>query len=79
VTVANGVDNLGVYIPIFANDRPAIAVYAPVFALLTGVWCIVGYFIARNPWSARFLRNAAGLLLPTVLIVVGLHILWGLT
>jgi cadmium resistance protein CadD (predicted permease) len=43
VTVANGGDNLGVYIPLFANEPKSIGMYAALFALLTAIWCAVGY------------------------------------
>src|SRR5687768_4582300 len=43
VTIANGGDNLGVYVPLFATHREAIATYTLTFAVLTGVWCALGY------------------------------------
>jgi cadmium resistance protein CadD (predicted permease) len=43
VTLANGGDNLSVYIPVFANDLAAGSSYVAVFAILTAVWCWLGY------------------------------------
>ncbi|MFZ0003272.1 MAG: cadmium resistance transporter, partial [Trebonia sp.] len=40
VTFANGSDNIGAYVPVFARTGTAgIAVYVAVFLILVGVWC----------------------------------------
>ncbi|MDT7697114.1 MAG: hypothetical protein QOI75_6481, partial [Pseudonocardiales bacterium] len=47
VTFANGGDNIGVYVPVFATAGPAGLVgYSAVFLVLVGVWCGVGRFLA---------------------------------
>lgn len=77
VTVANGADNLSVYIPLFAIDISAVPVYALVFAVLTAVWCVLGYALVRNPAGAALTQRWGHIVLPIVLIALGLHILWG--
>jgi cadmium resistance protein CadD (predicted permease) len=77
VTVANGGDNLGVYIPLFARDPGLIPLYALVFAALTGVWCFVGYRLVRNQLIGTQLRRYGHIALPIVLIGLGLWILAG--
>jgi cadmium resistance protein CadD (predicted permease) len=43
VTIANGGDNVGVYVPVFAVvGTTGVVVYAVVFLVLVGVWCAVG-------------------------------------
>jgi len=49
VTIANGGDTLSVYIPLFASDLQTIVVYAVIFAVMTGVWCAMGYALVNNP------------------------------
>lgn len=75
VTAANGGDNLGVYIPVFANDRTAIPAFALIFAAMTAVWCWLGYRTVNHPVIGRSLRQFGYVLLPVVLIAVGLYIL----
>ena len=77
VTVANGGDNLGVYIPLFARDPGLIPLYALVFAALTGVWCFVGHRLVRNRLIGTQLRRYGHIALPIVLIGLGLWILAG--
>ena len=77
VTVANGGDNLGAYIPLFASARGAIPVYAIVFALMTTLWCAIGYLLVNNRLVATHLRRYGHVLLPYVLIALGLYILSG--
>lgn len=75
VTLANGGDNLGVYIPLFAADKGAIPVFAVVFALMTATWCFLGYGLVNNRWLGDRIRRAGRAALPVVLIALGLHIL----
>ncbi|MDT7555672.1 MAG: hypothetical protein QOI68_142 [Pseudonocardiales bacterium] len=76
VTFANGGDNIGVYVPVFATAGPAGLVgYSAVFLVLVGVWCGVGRFLATRPPVARTLARFGHLLLPAVLIGIGLLIL----
>ena len=77
VTLANGGDNLGVYIPMFANQFSGIPVYASVFAIMTFVWCCLGYILVNNKIFGHWLRRYGHKILPLVLTLLGLHILSG--
>jgi cadmium resistance protein CadD (predicted permease) len=77
VTIANGGDNLSVYIPMFANDICALPLYAAVFAAMTALWCLFGYLLVSNRVGAAMVGRWGHRLLPFVLIGIGLHILWG--
>ena len=77
VTLANGGDNLGVYIPLFASAPAAIATYVAVFAVMTAAWCVLGYAVVNNPVIGQQIRRYGHVLLPTVLIALGLFILAG--
>ncbi|MFJ2197557.1 cadmium resistance transporter [Streptomyces violaceusniger] len=76
VTFANGGDNIGVYVPVFATaGAGGMSVYAVVFLALVGVWCLVGRFFAGRPVIAKALSRWGHVLLPLVLIALGLLIL----
>lgn len=76
LTVANGGDNLGVYIPLFAGDTAGqLAVTAAVFALLCGLWCLFAAKLASLPRVQAVIRNWKGVLVPAVLILLGLSII----
>ena len=76
VTVANGGDNLGVYVPVFALMSPLDLLAVTVtFAAMTGVWCAIGYGLVANPLVGRHIRAVGHRLLPLVLIAVGVLVL----
>lgn len=75
ITAANGGDNLGVYIPVFAQDLGVIPFYSAIFAVMTAVWCAVGRALVTHRLVAATMRRAAAVLLPWVLIGLGLWIL----
>jgi cadmium resistance protein CadD (predicted permease) len=76
VTFANGGDNIGVYVPVFATaGLGGMSVYLGVFLLLVGVWLAAGRYFATRPVIARALSRWGHVLLPVVLIGIGLLIL----
>jgi cadmium resistance protein CadD (predicted permease) len=77
VTIANGGDNLGAYIPLFAADRRLIAIYAAVFAVMTALWCVIGFKLVNNRIFGAELRRYGHVALPFVLVALGLYILRG--
>jgi len=77
VTVANGGDNIGVYVPLFATAREAIATYVLTFAVMTGVLCALGYLLVNNKVLGGAIRRYGNVILPIVLIALGIYILSG--
>jgi cadmium resistance transport/sequestration family protein len=83
ITVANGSDNIGVYLPLFANTaQPAIFIIIGVFMLLVGVWCLVAYQLTQLPKIATLINLYGLALMPCILIGLGVFIVkenWFLT
>jgi cadmium resistance protein CadD (predicted permease) len=77
LTIANGGDNLGVYVPLFARDPSVIALYSLVFVVLTGVWCLIGYALVNHRPIGERLTRYGRVALPLVLIGLGVWILSG--
>lgn len=76
VTFANGGDNIGIYVPLFAScDLPTLAVILAVFFSLIGVWCWIAYRLTRQPAVARVLTRYGKALAPFILIGLGIFIL----
>ena len=76
VTISNGGDNIGVYVPLFANSTIAeIVVIAIIFTLLVAVWCTIGYTLVKAPLIGDPLRRYGHRILPFVLIGLGIYIL----
>jgi cadmium resistance transport/sequestration family protein len=76
VTVANGGDNLGIYIPLFAsNSLPRLAVIVSVFLILVGVWCWIAQRMTQQRAIALILARYGHRIIPFVLMGLGLYIL----
>ena len=78
LTVANGGDNLGVYLPLFAGYTLAQSLLTVViFGALTGLWCLLAQGLISLPGLGETLRRRGSVLVPWVLILLGLYILLG--
>ncbi|MFG1834315.1 cadmium resistance transporter [Micromonospora chersina] len=76
VTVANGADNIAVYVPVFRSLDPAAGlVWLLVFAALVAVWCAVAAALGSHPRVVALVGRAGHWLVPTVFIALGLVIL----
>jgi cadmium resistance transport/sequestration family protein len=76
VTVSNGADNIGVYVPLFANSSVnEIGLIGIIFALMVAVWCAIGYVLVQAPLIGHPLRRYGHQILPFVLIGLGIYIL----
>jgi cadmium resistance protein CadD (predicted permease) len=76
VTFANGADNIGIYTPLFASSTlPELLVTLTIFYLMLFLWCLAGYFIARQPAIAKLLGRYGHIVMPLVLIGLGVFIL----
>ena len=76
VTVANGGDNISVYIPLFHSLGPTASVVTGLtFAVLVAVWCAAGYWLTAHPKVGAFCRRAGNWAIPVVYVALGLTII----
>ena len=77
VTIANGGDNIGVYVPLFASlPNPSyVSLYVITFLLLTAVLCYFAYFLTNHPKIKHYAETWGHKILPYFLIVLGIFIL----
>ena len=79
ITVANGGDNIAVYVPFFTSaGAGAMAVIVAVFAVLTAVWCATAYALGSRPATVRTIDRWGHVIVPLVFIGLGAAILAGL-
>ncbi|MEH2076673.1 MAG: cadmium resistance transporter [Nostoc sp.] len=77
VTIANGGDNISIYIPLFAgHDLASLGVILSIFFIMVGVWCAIAYFLSRQPTIANILSRYGQAVVPFVLIGLGLFIMY---
>jgi cadmium resistance protein CadD (predicted permease) len=75
VALANGSDNLSVYIPMFVAKPDTIPLCVTVFGVLTAALCLLGFALAKNRVIGEKLQRYGKLALPIVLILIGVEIL----
>jgi len=76
VTFANGGDNIGIYVPLFANcSWQSLGIILGEFFAFVAVWCYLAYQLTRFEWLAANLTRYGNLLVPFVLIGLGIMIL----
>ena len=77
MTVANGGDNVSVYIPVFAmRSASTIAIMGVVFGVMTAIWLYFAYWLTRHRAIGAPVRRYARLLMPFVFIALGVSILY---
>ncbi|BAY78242.1 cadmium resistance transporter [Nostoc linckia NIES-25] len=76
VTIANGGNNIGIYVPLFATTNlPSLGVILSVCYLTVGVWCFLSYNLTRNPMMAPLLARYGRKIFPWILIWLGFSIM----
>ncbi|MEU5950183.1 cadmium resistance transporter [Micromonospora sp. NPDC047465] len=76
VTIANGADNIAVYVPVFRALGPAdSAVFLLVFVVLVALWCAAGAWLGGHPRVTGVVERAGHWLVPAVFIAIGVVIL----
>ena len=77
VTIANGGDNVSVYIPLFAmRSGSNIAIMGIVFGIMTAIWLTFAYWLTRHRAIGAPVRRYARQLMPFVFIALGVFILY---
>lgn len=76
VTIANGGDNIGIYIPLFATlSSPEKLTTVVVFLLMTLLWCALARYLAKHPLLEKAIDRYGHWVTPLVLFLLGIFIL----
>ena len=76
VTVSNGADNAGIYIPLFSSySKAEILTAAVVFILMTGLLCFGSYKLVSIPVLKKKIARYRKVLVPVVFTALGLFII----
>ncbi len=76
ITFANGGDNIGIYVPLFANcSLEGLVAVVAIFLSLVGAWCYAAYRLTYIPIIADVLTRYGNVLVPFVLMGLGVMIL----
>jgi cadmium resistance protein CadD (predicted permease) len=76
ITLMNGGDNIGTYVPLFSQARKAeIAIYIVIYYILLGVWCLVAFLVMREKHILALAQKYMHMIIPFLYIGLGLYIL----
>jgi cadmium resistance protein CadD (predicted permease) len=76
VTLANGGDNVAVYVPLFARHTiPQILLICAIFAAMTSLWLLYGKMLVSRPEIGESIRRWGRMTVPFVLIAIGIFVL----
>ena len=75
LTLSNGADNVGVYIPFFNVNRQFLWFILTSYAVLVGLWCLLGRWLGNHPIILNSVNHVGHLLVPFVFIALGIRIL----
>jgi cadmium resistance protein CadD (predicted permease) len=76
VTIANGNDNIAIYVPIFVESTSSeIIVYGLGFLFMVGVLCLMCYCFIHFPPIYKFAQKYAQFISPFIFIALGIYIL----
>ena len=77
ITLGNGADNLGVYIPLFTGFHSLQRIAAAVsFILLTALWVWLAHSLATLPKLQNLISKYKAVAIPVIFIVLGVFIIW---
>lgn len=76
VTLANGGDNIGIYIPLFSSMTLSdILVTVIIFALLIWFWCFIASNLVEHPLVQKNIEKYKDIFVPIIFIGLGIFIL----
>ena len=77
VTIANGGDNIGIYVPLFATlTWTNKLTMTTIFLAMTFLWCLIAKYFAKHPYVAKTVEKYGHILTPLVLVLLGFYILF---
>ncbi|KAJ5099446.1 Cadmium resistance transporter [Penicillium argentinense] len=75
VTLMNGGDNIGTYIPLFSQAKGTeIAIYVVVYYILLFVWCLTAYLVMKQRHILRLAQKYAEYVVPFLYMGLGIYI-----
>jgi cadmium resistance transport/sequestration family protein len=76
ITIANGGDNIGIYLPLFASlTLPSLALMLGIWLAMVGLWCALAHWLATHPKLVPLVSRYGTRVVPIGLIGLGLYVL----
>jgi cadmium resistance protein CadD (predicted permease) len=77
ITIANGGDNISIYVPLYATlTSSGKATMTIVFLLMTALWCLLAIYLSNHPMIKKSVEKYGHIFTPFVFILLGIYILF---
>jgi cadmium resistance transport/sequestration family protein len=77
VTIANGGDNIGIYVPLFASKNlSGLLETLGTFLLMVALWCWIAWRLVRQPMMGKLFSKYGDRIIPWVFITLGCYIVY---
>ena len=75
ITLSNGADNVGIYVPFFSVNRKHLWLILTSYAFLIALWCTIGMRLGNHSVILRAVDRIGHLVVPVVFIGLGVYVL----
>lgn len=75
VTLSNGADNIGVYVPFFVKSRAYLWLILSVYAAMVAMWCVLGRWLGNRTLILRSVDRWGHWAVPLVFVGLGIYVL----
>jgi cadmium resistance protein CadD (predicted permease) len=76
ITIANGGDNIGIYVPLFSTFSVLdLTITVTIFLMLTYCWLLIAEYLMRHSVITHKLKKITPYVFPVILIGLGIYIL----
>jgi cadmium resistance transport/sequestration family protein len=77
VTIANGGDNIGIYVPLFASKNlGGLLEILGTFLLMLGLCCWIAWYLVKQPAITQLFSKYGDRLIPWIFITLGCYIVY---
>jgi cadmium resistance protein CadD (predicted permease) len=76
VALANGSDNIAVYVPLYASHSHSEGMFISlIFVVMIGIWCAGAVWLVEHPLLGAPIRRYGTALLPLILLIIGVSVI----
>jgi len=77
ITIANGGDNISIYVPLYATlTGVGKIVMTTIFLMMTAVWCFIAIRLSSHSVFKKSIERYGHMIKPFVFILLGIYILY---
>jgi len=75
VTLSNGSDNVGVYVPFFVVGQQYLWLILTTYLILLAIWCLASRWLGAHPIVLRSVERCGHWAVPLVFVTLGVYVL----